>query len=192
MQAFSVQVTRGIRMVETTGVPIADADDVVVLLGGVRASARWIHDVAERCQRTVAVLAVDHVVGSADDHLDLAMVLAAFCVSDAVVVGSGTSARAALDLCRHEPGRVRSMLLIEPDGLSAVSSLGHDASSADVEILCGDSGPGNRMRSDHVTYVPGLDADEMTGSAAGIDATMAALYRALKRRAAPSPAASRQ
>lgn len=189
MHAFSVQVATGIRLVETAGVPVAEAEDVIVLLNGIPPSARWVDAVARRCHRSVAVLAIDRVSDDLREHVDLAMVLAAFGVVGAVVVGRGESARAAMDLRLHEPARVRSLVLIEPDGLVDLGGEESEASSREVEILCGDSGAGPRVRSDRVTYVPGLDADQMIGTAAGIDATMAAVDRALRRRGAPSPAA---
>ena len=189
MHAFSVAVRSGIRLVETSGASVADADVVVVLLGGVTPSAPWFDDVAKRCRPGVAVLAVDQVLGDARDLPDLATVLDAFGVAEALVVGSGRSAGAALDLRRNQPDRVRSVLLIEPDGLPDVTGNCDEASPWGVEILCGDRSSGHRERSDRVTYVPGLDATGLLGSAAGIDAMMAALGRALRGRGAPSPAA---
>lgn len=187
MRAYSVPVSRGIRVVETNGAAVRDADDVVVLLSGFADSSRWIEAVAARCRANVALVSVDQIFGDRNDVHDLTVVLDAFDVREAVVVGSGDAARSALDLWRYAPKRVRSLVLVGPSDAVGPTELGDGPPVSDIEVLL--AGDITREWADVAcsTFVPGLDRSALVSSPAGTDATMAAIVRALRRRGAPSP-----
>ncbi len=189
MQAFSVPVSNGIRVVETNGAAARDADDVVVLLSGFADSSRWIEAVAARCGAKIALVSVDQIFGDRNEVHDLTVVLEAFEVNEAVVVGSGDAARSALDLRRYTPTRVRSVVLLGPCDAVRPAELGDRPPTSDIEVLL--AGGVTREWADVPcsTFVPGLDWPALVSTPAGTDATMAAIVRALRRRGAPSPTA---
>ncbi len=186
--AFSVSVSRGDWVVETNGAATGAADDVVVLLGGLGDSSRWIEAVAARCRAGIALLSIDQMLGGRNDVHDLTVVLDAFEVREAVVVSSGDAARSALDFWRNAPERVRSLVLVGPTDAVGPAELGDGPPPGNVEVLL--AGGITREWADVPcsTFVPGLDRAAPVSSPAGTDATMAAILRALRRRGAPSPA----